>query len=104
MSMLEAMKTLLRRRSGNLSRWICHICAAMVVLAAVAAGPVDRADRMVRVGVYQNKPKIFMDENGRASGFLIELLEEIAAREQWTLVYVPCEWAECLAALETGRI
>jgi len=92
------------RQSGDHSRWAYHICAAMVVVSSVAAGQVDAAGRTVRVGVYQNKPKIFMDENGHASGFLIDLLDEIAAREGWTLAYVPCEWSACLAALEGGRI
>ena len=84
--------------------WAYNICAAMVFVVAFSAGGVDSEARTVRVGVYQNKPKIFMDENGHASGFFIELLEEIAAREGWTLVYVPCEWADCLVALEEGRI
>ena len=84
----------LRRRSGNLSRWTRYICAVMFVVATVAAGPIDSAGRTVRVGVYQNEPKVFMDENGHASGFFVDLLEEIAAREGWTLVYVPCEWVE----------
>ena len=60
--------------------------------------------RTVRVGVYQNEPKIFMDKNGSASGIFIELLDEIAAQEGWSLVYVPCEWAVCLQALEDGEI
>jgi PAS domain S-box-containing protein len=94
----------LRRRAGDLSKWACRICTAMVVVVAVAAGRVAGAERTVRVGVYQNMPKIFMDENGRASGLFIDLLEEIAAGEGWTLVYVPCQWAECLVALEEGRI
>ena len=45
-----------------------------------------------------------MDENGHASGIYIDLLDEIGAEEGWTLVYVPCEWADCLAALEEGQI
>ena len=47
----------MRRRSGDRSRWAYHICAVMVVVATVTAGPVDGAGRTVRVGVYQNKPK-----------------------------------------------
>jgi PAS domain S-box-containing protein len=94
----------IRRRSGDRSRWAFHICVAIVMLVTVAAGPVDGAGRTVRVGVYQNEPKIFIDANGHASGFFVDLLEEIAAREGWTLVYVPCEWSECLVALEEGQI
>ena len=90
----------LRRRSGDHSKWGYRICIAMVLLLSAATSRVYGAGRTVRVGVYQNKPKIFMDENGHASGFFIDYLTEIAAEEGWTLVYVPCEWAECLVALE----
>ncbi len=110
MSALEAMKALgndvagmIHKRTRAHTRVYC-LCAAMLVVSIVAAGRVDGAGRTVRVGVYQNRPKIFMDENGHASGFFIDLLDEIAAREGWTLVYVSCEWAECLGALEQGQI
>jgi len=73
-------------------------------VVAFSASGVASGTRAVRVGVYQNKPKIFMDESGHASGFFIGLLEQMATREGWTLVYVPCEWADCLVALEEGRI
>ncbi len=59
---------------------------------------------MVRVGVYQNEPKIFIDKNGEAAGIFIGLLDEIAAQEGWKLVYVPCEWTACLQALAGGQI
>jgi PAS domain S-box-containing protein len=94
---------------------ILHVCALMlmlvylfaivvVVVVAFAASRVEGEGRTVRVGVYQNEPKIFMDAKGNAAGFFIDLLEEIAVRERWTLVYAPCEWAACLNALEEGRI
>lgn len=86
------------------SRWALLACVVMVAAAAMAAGPVGAAGRTVRVGVYQNKPKIFVDENEQASGIFVDLLDEIGAEEGWTLVYVPCQWADCLAALEEGRI
>lgn len=60
--------------------------------------------RLVRVGVYQNEPKIFLDEDGRPAGLFIELLQKIAAEEGWTLEYIPCEWEACLTALESGQI
>ncbi len=58
----------------------------------------------VRVGVYENKPKVFTDAQGQASGFFIDILRYMATQEQWTLDYVPCEWDECLAAVEQGDI
>lgn len=60
--------------------------------------------KTVRVGLYENMPKIFTDDKGRADGIFIDLLEEIARAEGWRLVFVPCEWEACLDALERGRI
>jgi len=84
--------------------WLYSLCAAMVLMVAFSSGAINTQSRTVRVGVYQNEPKIFMDENGHASGFFIQLLEKIAAQEGWTLVYVPCEWAACLQDLTDGQI
>jgi len=81
-----------------------YLCGAMLLAMAFPLGAVVGQTRTVRVGVYQNAPKIFLDENGQAAGLFIELLERIAVEEGWTLVYVPCEWAACLQALEDGEI
>jgi len=67
----------------------------------VAAGPHSRT---VRVGLYENKPKIFTDEAGGAAGIFPTILNEIAGKENWRLLYVPCEWEACLDALEQGRL
>jgi PAS domain S-box-containing protein len=74
-----------------------------MLLGATPTGQ-PAASREVRVGVYQNEPKIFIDEDGQAAGLFIELLEKIAADEGWTLTYLPCEWEACLQALEEGQI
>lgn len=58
----------------------------------------------VRVGVYENEPKIFTAADGKPSGILIDLLKEIASKEDWQLTYVPCEWDACLKKLEAGDI
>lgn len=76
-------------------------CVAVLLCASVGA---SEGPRRVRVGVYQNEPKIFLDSSGRASGFHIEILEEIARREGWELEYVYGTWAECLKRLEAGEI
>jgi PAS domain S-box-containing protein len=64
----------------------------------------DLISRKVRVGLYENKPKIYTGEAGVASGIFPDILEEIARKEKWQLSYVPCEWVGCLDALEKGRI
>jgi PAS domain S-box-containing protein len=84
--------------------WIVNLCATVLLLGMFSSGAVVGHTRTVRVGIYQNEPKIFMDENGRPGGIFVELLNEIAVKEGWILVYVPCEWAACLQALEDGQI
>ena len=58
----------------------------------------------IRVGVYENKPKIFTDSGGVPSGIMIDVLKVIADEEGWQLSYVSCEWEDCLNKLEAGRI
>lgn len=62
------------------------------------------AQKSVNVGIYQNAPKIFMDDAGKPSGFFVELLNEIAQKESWKLHYIPCAWSQCLDMTEAGNI
>lgn len=62
------------------------------------------APRTVRVGVYENEPKVFIDTAGEPSGVFIELLEAIAEDEGWELEYVPGTWDEGLSRLSSGEI
>jgi PAS domain S-box-containing protein len=84
--------------------WANNLCAAMLMMFVFSSGALVAQTRTVRVGVYQNKPKIFLDEHGQAAGILIDLLNEMAAQEGWNLVYTPCEWEDCLRTLEDGQI
>ncbi|HOW54136.1 MAG TPA: ATP-binding protein [Syntrophorhabdaceae bacterium] len=61
-------------------------------------------DRIVRVGVYENAPKIFVSDTGKPSGIFIDIIESIAGKEGWTLSYVSGTWAEGLDRLQSGRI
>lgn len=67
-------------------------------------GMSDQASRVIRVGLYENNPKIFTDNSGKPSGFFIELLEEIAVKENWKIEYVKGTWADLLDSLEKGEI
>lgn len=66
--------------------------------------PGDHGHRIVRVGIYENKPKIYTDETGAAAGIFAAILAEIARQEKWQVTYVPCTWFECLESLKNGRI
>lgn len=61
-------------------------------------------DLIVRVGAYDNYPKVYLDDGGRVVGLFPEILESIAMDAGWTIDYVPCDWVECLKKLENARI
>ncbi|MDD5700707.1 MAG: ATP-binding protein [Dehalococcoidales bacterium] len=58
----------------------------------------------LKVGIYANKPKIFVDENGNPSGFWPSIIDEIAAKERWVVEYVPGSWSEGLTRLQNNEI
>lgn len=58
----------------------------------------------IRVGIYQNPPKVWINEEGVPKGIFVDLLAEMARNENWELTYVPASWNECLLNLETGVI
>ncbi len=66
--------------------------------------PCAPAATNVRVGVYDNPPKVYVDEAGAARGLFPELVDAMAAQEGWTIDYVPGTWTECLQRLEAGKI
>ena len=73
-------------------------------LHAAMPVPAESAAQTVRVGVYANAPKIFLDPQGQLSGIFGDVLVAMAQQERWRLVPVPCEWQACLQALQEGRI
>lgn len=92
-----------------LSLIISPACSAREGQDRATSVMVDQPDsgspnRKVRVGLYENKPKIFTNETGLPSGIFVDLLNNIAQQENWELTYIPCAWSECLRALEEDRI
>jgi diguanylate cyclase (GGDEF)-like protein/PAS domain S-box-containing protein len=75
-----------------------------VIAMALSGAGVQAQTREVRVGVYENEPKIFLGPDGNISGILGDLLTEIARQEKWKLVPVRCEWQGCLNALKDGEL
>ena len=73
--------------------------AILVITAASYAEPVP-----LRVGVYDNPPKLLLSEQGEVSGILGDLLQQIASRENWRVDPVPCSWSVCLKMLENGEL
>ena len=65
---------------------------------------VSAVNRVVKVGIYENPPKIFTSESGQPSGIFIDVIDSIAKQEGWRLQYVHGTWGEGLDRLEKGEI
>jgi signal transduction histidine kinase/ABC-type amino acid transport substrate-binding protein len=95
-------------RTGSdtpISRYAVGAFAAVLALLVWSA-PAHAESRTVRVGVYENEPKIFTSaaDEGEPAGIFVDLLEAVAEQEDWTLVWVHGTWQEGLDALVDDRI
>ena len=74
------------------------------LLAAMGFSPAAGAAEPVRVGIYENSPKVALSAAGQPEGIFVDLIEAIAAAEGWPLEFVPGTWAEGLDRLAAGTI
>jgi signal transduction histidine kinase/ABC-type amino acid transport substrate-binding protein len=58
----------------------------------------------LRVGVYENYPKVYIDAAGNVKGIFPDLLQEIANNNNWKLQYISGYWDEGLQRLRNGEI
>jgi len=63
-----------------------------------------KAKLQVKIGTYENSPKIFTAENGEISGFWADITENIAQRENWEIQWIHGTWDQCLQRLEDNEI
>ncbi|HDQ14964.1 MAG TPA: transporter substrate-binding domain-containing protein [Sediminispirochaeta sp.] len=69
-----------------------------------ASWPLFAQEEVIRVGVYQNPPKIYTDRRGEARGFHAELIQAIARENNWRIEFVQGRWSELLEMTEAGEI
>ncbi len=78
--------------------WVLLLCALLPFANRAVA------QETVRVGIYQNPPKVYRDADGQPSGFFVDILAAIARAEELNLSYIDCEWNNCLQMLEQGEL
>ncbi len=105
------MRTSRDRRSGI--RTVGAAALTTIVLATLSRGlafgsQATRAptapEKTVRVGLYQNPPKIYRNDDDEPAGLFVRLVNAIARREHWRLQFVSCNWERCLQLLQIGGI
>ncbi|MDX9896503.1 MAG: transporter substrate-binding domain-containing protein, partial [Desulfofustis sp.] len=96
----------LEKKKGNRRRRFTTVWLLLVSLGLVliTTGSGRTAEQAVRVGIYDNPPKVFTDESGRPAGIFVDILSEVARRERWSLSFVNGTWGEGLDRLAAGQI
>lgn len=92
------------RQANGFMRWLVRPQAALCLLALWVSLDLAAEPRTVRVGLYQNSPKVNYTAQGGAEGIFVDILAAIAEKEGWTLQYVPGTWSDGLARLANGDI
>lgn len=58
----------------------------------------------LKVGVYDFKPLVFVDKDGKARGFFIDIIDDIAIQQKWVVTYIQGNFNQCLNRLKSGSI
>jgi PAS domain S-box-containing protein len=75
------------------------------ILLTFFANPISvSAETTIKVGVYQNRPLLFKDNDGEIKGIFPDILAYIANEEDWNIEYVSGSWSECLQNLKSADI
>jgi PAS domain S-box-containing protein len=62
------------------------------------------AETTIKVGVYQNRPLLFKDNDGEIKGIFPDILAYIADEEDWNIEYVSGSWSQGLQNLKSADI
>ncbi|MFA0962805.1 ATP-binding protein [Roseivirga sp. BDSF3-8] len=84
-----------------LYRLVCYTLFLTLLVLPVRA---QETPQVVRVGIYENEPKIFIDEDGNPAGFFVDLLFHLSHRLNFEIQYVEVTWDEGMSLLKKGRI
>ena len=76
----------------------------IVLVLLVTSGAYQETPRQVRVGMYENSPKVYSTSDGSIDGFWPAILSDIAKKENWQLVWINGTWEECLDRLDKNEI
>lgn len=82
---------------------MCIIALSIMGITSVWS-QIDSEKIKIKVGLYDNPPKIFMNEKGKPDGIFIDILESISVNEHLQVEYVYDNWSNLYAKLINGEI
>lgn len=89
------------RRVGNA---ICPMVVGVVLSVCVSVSAAQSSEKLVRVGVYENSPKVGLGKAGTPEGIFVDIISRIAVEEGWSIEFVSGTWMEGLNRLAAGEI
>lgn len=84
--------------------WFMILAASL--LFCIFPGRMEaQEERVIRVGFDQSLPPLsYLDENGEAAGFDIELFRNVADSRGYLVTFVPLHWEDALQQLKDGQL
>ncbi|MBT4888419.1 MAG: transporter substrate-binding domain-containing protein [Rhodospirillales bacterium] len=87
-----------------LGKFIFPLLFLTATLSIFSDSQAQSEKRLLRVGVYQNAPQVFINEDGDAEGIYVDILSEIARLEDWQLEFVESSFSDGLESVRSGQI
>jgi len=77
---------------------------AFLLLSNCVLSQHNQEEKTIKVGIYDNPPKIFMNKNNEADGVFIDVLRNVAEKENLKLEFVHDNWSLLIKMLEKGEL
>lgn len=90
--------------ASTLRVFLLLVCLFPLCCVGAVADNTMKGARIIRVGAYENPPKIYTDDAGEIVGLFPDVLKYILQKEGWEIIYVHGTWTECLDRLEKNEI
>lgn len=91
-------------RHDKKNRWLKILVVTLIYFGFCSLSyPQSTKSGTLKVGVYNNPPKVYINDQGKADGLFINILREICS-EEVELEFVQGNWADLRKKLETDEI
>lgn len=86
-----------------MGKFISTIVFLVMIPLILMAGN-SSAPEVLKVGVYDNPPKIFVNEKGQPDGIFIDIIESVYSPRKIHVEYVSGKWSDLFRMLQKGEI
>ncbi|MBU1340590.1 MAG: PAS domain S-box protein [Proteobacteria bacterium] len=83
--------------------FVCLFSLSCMIISRPLTGE-DLSSDYLKIGIYDNPPKLFIDKNNQAKGIFPGIIEAIAKKEEWKIKFIPLSFKQGLEDLEKGTI